>query len=43
MHWRIIHYAAGDAPARPYTVWENSRAAARRKLGHALNVPWTVR
>ena len=44
MHWRIIHYTAGDVPTRGYTVRAPSREAARRKLAAAIRVPlWTLR
>ena len=44
MHWRIIHYPAGAALSRQFTVRANSRAAARRKLAAAIRVPlWTLR
>ncbi|MDE0033503.1 MAG: hypothetical protein OXU75_10265 [Deltaproteobacteria bacterium] len=44
MHWRIIHYPAGDASSRQYTVRARSREAARRKLAAAIQVPlWTLR
>jgi len=44
MHWRIIHYPAGDASSREYAVRARSREAARRKLAAAIQVPlWTIR
>ena len=44
MHWRITHYAAGDAPSRQYTVRARSREVARRKLTAAIQVSlWIVR
>ena len=44
MHWRIIHYPAGDFASRQYTVRACSREAARRKLAAAIQVPlWTLR
>ena len=44
MHWRIIHYPAGDASSRQYTVRARSPEAARRWLAAAIQVPlWTLR
>ena len=44
MHWRIIHYPAGDSASRQYTVRARSRTVARRKLAAAIQVPlWTLR
>ena len=44
MHWRIIHYPAGEPPSREYTVQGRSRERARRKLAAAIHVPlWTLR
>ncbi len=43
MHWRMIHYPAGEEPSRQYTVRARSREAERRKLAAAIQVPlWTL-
>lgn len=42
--WRILQYAAGDAPSREYKVRAQTLEAAKRKLAAALRVPvWTLR
>ena len=44
MIWPFIHYPAGDAPSRDYTVRAPSLDAAKRTLAAALDVPvWTLR
>ena len=44
MLWPFIHYPAGDAPSRDYTVRAPSLDAAKLALAAALGVPvWTLR
>ena len=44
MLFPFIHYPAGDAPSRDYTVRAPSLTAAKRTLAAALDVPvWTLR